>query len=149
MSGFRRGVRLGIDVGKARVGVARCDPDGMLAVPVETVQRADDSVARIVALADELRPHVGDTVSVEAQLLPDGTLRALRVVKVASAPAQLTIVGRVMRATSDRWIVGRWTVLISPRTTISGDIETGDRVRVIGERQADTKYVVAHSIYEE
>ncbi len=53
MSGFRRGVRLGIDVGMARVGVARCDPDGMLAVPVETVQRADDSVARIVALADE------------------------------------------------------------------------------------------------
>ena len=53
MSGFRRGVRLGIDVGKARVGVARCDPDGMLAVPVETVQRADDSVARIVALAEE------------------------------------------------------------------------------------------------
>ena len=53
MSGFRRGVRLGIDVGKARVVVARCDPDGMLAVPVETVRRADDSVARIVALADE------------------------------------------------------------------------------------------------
>ena len=53
MSGFRRGVRLGIDVGKARVGVARCDPDGMLAVPVETVQRGDDSVTRIVVLALE------------------------------------------------------------------------------------------------
>ena len=36
VSGFRRGVRLGIDVGKARVGVARCDPDGLLATPVET-----------------------------------------------------------------------------------------------------------------
>ncbi|NLP85403.1 Holliday junction resolvase RuvX [Microbacterium sp. CFH 90308] len=53
MSGFRRGVRLGIDVGKARVGVARCDPDGLLATPVETVPRDDGSVARIVALADE------------------------------------------------------------------------------------------------
>jgi putative Holliday junction resolvase len=53
VSGFRRGVRLGIDVGRARVGVARCDPDGMLAVPVETVQRGDDSVARIVTLAEE------------------------------------------------------------------------------------------------
>lgn len=53
MSGFRRGVRLGIDVGRARVGVARCDPDGLLATPVETVARNDDSVARIVALADE------------------------------------------------------------------------------------------------
>lgn len=53
MSGFRRGTRLGIDVGKARVGVARCDPDGLLATPVETVLRDDASVARIVALADE------------------------------------------------------------------------------------------------
>lgn len=43
MSGFRRGVRIGVDVGRARVGVARCDPDGMLAVPVETVQRDDRS----------------------------------------------------------------------------------------------------------
>ncbi len=53
MSGFRRGVRLGVDVGRARVGVARCDPDGMLAVPVETVARDDGSVDRILALAIE------------------------------------------------------------------------------------------------
>ncbi len=53
MSGFRRGVRLGVDVGKARIGVARCDPDGMLAVPVETVRRGDGDVARIRALAEE------------------------------------------------------------------------------------------------
>ena len=53
MSGFRRGVRLGIDVGRARVGVARCDPDGLLAVPVETVPRAETSVTRIVEIARE------------------------------------------------------------------------------------------------
>lgn len=53
MSGFRRGVRLGIDVGRARVGVARCDPDGMLAVPVETVPRDDASIDRIVQIAGE------------------------------------------------------------------------------------------------
>ena len=53
MSGFRRGVRLGIDVGRARVGVARCDPDGMLAVPVETVQRNDVSIDRILEIAGE------------------------------------------------------------------------------------------------
>ncbi len=34
-----RGVRLGIDVGKVRVGVARCDPDGILATPLVTLQR--------------------------------------------------------------------------------------------------------------
>jgi putative Holliday junction resolvase len=53
---FRRGVRLGVDVGKARVGVARCDADGMLAVPVETVPRDDASIARIAALAAEHEP---------------------------------------------------------------------------------------------
>lgn len=55
MTGFRRGIRLGIDVGKARVGVARCDPDGMLAVPVETVPRDEDSARRIAELAEEYR----------------------------------------------------------------------------------------------
>lgn len=56
MTGFRRGVRLGVDVGRARVGVARCDPDGMLAVPVETVPRDDRSIARLVELAGEHEP---------------------------------------------------------------------------------------------
>jgi putative Holliday junction resolvase len=56
VSGFRRGVRLGVDVGKARVGVARCDPDGMLAVPVETVPRSDVSIDRLIELAGEHDP---------------------------------------------------------------------------------------------
>lgn len=54
MSGFRRGPRLGVDVGKARVGVARSDPDGLLATPVETVPRGDDSVARVAELVSEI-----------------------------------------------------------------------------------------------
>ncbi|WP_194411630.1 Holliday junction resolvase RuvX [Microbacterium cremeum] len=53
MSGFRRGARLGVDVGTARVGVARSDPDGLLATPVETVPRDEGAVARVVALAQE------------------------------------------------------------------------------------------------
>jgi putative holliday junction resolvase len=52
--GFRRGARIGVDVGMARVGVARSDPDGLLATPVETVARKEgDPVARIVAIAQE------------------------------------------------------------------------------------------------
>lgn len=53
MSGFRRGTRIGIDVGKARVGVSKCDPDGMLATPIETVQRTDQAIARILEIADD------------------------------------------------------------------------------------------------
>ncbi|CAB4939081.1 unannotated protein [freshwater metagenome] len=36
---FRRGIRLGIDVGSVRVGVARSDPAGTLAFPVATLAR--------------------------------------------------------------------------------------------------------------
>jgi putative Holliday junction resolvase len=36
---WTRGRRLGIDVGSVRVGVAACDPDGILATPVATVAR--------------------------------------------------------------------------------------------------------------
>ncbi|MGH3656530.1 MAG: Holliday junction resolvase RuvX [Micromonosporaceae bacterium] len=35
-----RGVRIGVDVGKVRIGVAASDPDGLLATPVRTVARA-------------------------------------------------------------------------------------------------------------
>lgn len=53
----RSGVRLGIDVGKARIGVARCDLHGMLATPIETVPRAasgDADIVRILDLATEV-----------------------------------------------------------------------------------------------
>lgn len=51
----RPGVRLGVDVGSVRVGVARCDPSGLLATPVETVQRRQDGadLHRISQLARE------------------------------------------------------------------------------------------------
>jgi putative Holliday junction resolvase len=39
MSGWTRGRRLGIDVGSVRVGVAVCDPDGILATPLVTLAR--------------------------------------------------------------------------------------------------------------
>lgn len=53
---MRRGIRFGVDVGKARIGVARSDPDGLLAVPLETVPRdpdGDGHLQRIAELAAE------------------------------------------------------------------------------------------------
>nr|WP_174264347.1 Holliday junction resolvase RuvX [Phytoactinopolyspora halotolerans] len=50
---MRRGTRLGIDVGKVRIGVAACDPDGMLATPVENVARGDGDLDRLAELAKE------------------------------------------------------------------------------------------------
>ncbi|MDH2427406.1 Holliday junction resolvase RuvX [Sphaerisporangium sp. TRM90804] len=50
---MRRGVRLGVDAGSVRVGVARSDPSGLLATPVETVRRGRGDVDRIAAIAAE------------------------------------------------------------------------------------------------
>jgi putative holliday junction resolvase len=52
----RHGVRVGIDVGKVRIGVARSDPDGMIATPVATVARGTGDIAEIVRIAAELEP---------------------------------------------------------------------------------------------
>ena len=54
---MRPGVRIGVDVGKARIGVARCDPHAMLATPLETVPRAADGhadIERILELAKDV-----------------------------------------------------------------------------------------------
>ena len=53
---MRTGVRIGIDVGTARVGVARSDRDGLLATPVETVPRGSGTIERLRELIGELDP---------------------------------------------------------------------------------------------
>lgn len=54
---WTRGRRLGIDVGAVRVGVAMCDPDGILATPVETVPRDLDSGADVRRIAELVAEH--------------------------------------------------------------------------------------------
>jgi putative pre-16S rRNA nuclease len=48
-----RGVRVGLDIGEARIGVAVGDPSGILATPVETVRRGPGDLDRIAALVSE------------------------------------------------------------------------------------------------
>ncbi len=50
---MRSGVRIGVDVGQVRVGVARSDPSGTLAVPLETLKRGNADIAAIGAFAIE------------------------------------------------------------------------------------------------
>jgi putative Holliday junction resolvase len=62
----RDGVRLGVDVGTVRVGLARSDPAGLLATPLETVARrgrvsgADlTRIAELVTLCEAMEIVVG------------------------------------------------------------------------------------------
>lgn len=59
---MRSGVRVGVDVGKVRIGVAQSDFHGMIATPVETVSRGAGDVSRIrdiVADRDAVEVVVG------------------------------------------------------------------------------------------
>lgn len=62
-TGFRRGVRLALDLGRVRVGVAACDRDGILAHPVDTVAATDGSwsgsdpaLAALVGIVTDYEP---------------------------------------------------------------------------------------------
>ncbi|WP_271222944.1 Holliday junction resolvase RuvX [Streptosporangium carneum] len=50
---MRSGIRLGVDVGSVRIGVARSDPSGLLATPVETVRRGRGDLDRLAEIAAE------------------------------------------------------------------------------------------------
>lgn len=51
---MRHGTRVGVDPGDARIGVARSDPSGMLATPVETVRRGKGDLARLRRIVTDL-----------------------------------------------------------------------------------------------
>ena len=53
---MRDGVRLAVDFGSARVGVARCDPSGLLATPLATVPRGRGDMDQLAALVSEHSP---------------------------------------------------------------------------------------------
>lgn len=51
---MRRGRRLGVDVGDVRIGVAVCDPDGLVATPYDTVAAGAGAIGRLVEVAEEV-----------------------------------------------------------------------------------------------
>lgn len=90
-SGFRRGRRLGLDVGSVRIGVAQCDPDGILATPAGTVYRRDGderALRELAALVAEYEP-IELVAGLPASL--DGQRRA-------SAESALSFLAAVARA---------------------------------------------------
>nr|WP_274638293.1 Holliday junction resolvase RuvX [Microbacterium bovistercoris] len=154
MTDFRRGVRLAVDVGRARVGVARCDPDGMLAVPVETVPREPDPLPRLLALATEfdaiefvvglpLNMNGQDTAStadaraVAARLAAASTVPVRLVderLSTVSAHAVLRASGRTQR--SSRSIVDQVAAVVFLQQALDIEKRTG---RPAGDRVPPTQ----------
>ena len=87
---FRRGVRLGVDVGTVRVGVARCDPDGILAVPITTLTRDDavfGTLAELVAEYDVIEVVVGNPVTLAGDIGPAAQAAAAFAVRLTTSIA--------------------------------------------------------------
>lgn len=127
MSGLLpRGVRLGVDVGQVRVGVAIADPDGILASPLVTLRREPDTpddvvpgdiseLARLVELHQTVEVVVGLPVTLSGRRGPAATAAeayANRLAKVV-APVPVRLVDERMstvvatRRLAERGVRGR------------------------------------------
>jgi len=91
---LRPGVRIGVDVGRQRVGVAKTDPHGLLASPVDTVSR-ESAIDTIRGLADEydaLEIVVGRPLGLSGHHTPstdDAENFAQQLAAVVHAPVRL------------------------------------------------------------
>ncbi len=70
---MRRGVRVGVDVGAVRVGLAASDPDGVLASPIATLARDEEQhtdqheIARVVRERSAIEVVVGLPLSLTGE----------------------------------------------------------------------------------
>jgi len=92
----RPGVRVGIDIGSVRIGVARSDPDSVLASPLETVRRGTGDLAelaRITTASDAIEVVVGLAVGLrgsEGKAARDGRAFASALAeRLAPVPVRL------------------------------------------------------------
>ncbi|GAA4635596.1 Holliday junction resolvase RuvX [Actinoallomurus vinaceus] len=83
---MRQGVRIGVDAGSVRIGVARSDPGGILASPLETVRAGKGDVDRIVQLVadnDAIEVIVGLPTSLSGREGPAAEAARRLAVKIA------------------------------------------------------------------
>jgi putative Holliday junction resolvase len=131
MSPVPRGRRLGVDVGKVRVGVAVSDPDGILATPLVTIPRdmgveqkgeAADSVpadiaelARLVTEHEAVQVVVGlpvrlngaeGTAAIDIRAYADRLARALGHVPIVLADERMSTVVATRRL-AERGVRGK------------------------------------------
>ncbi|MDF0515209.1 Holliday junction resolvase RuvX [Agromyces sp. H3Y2-19a] len=144
---MRSGARLGIDVGRARIGVSRCDSGGLLAVPVETVPRSaegDADVRRILAIADEYEaielvvgnplslsgaptPSTDDAVEFAGRLAGASPGRQVRLVdeRLSTVSAQQALRATGKKAKQQRPIVDQVAAVIILQHAIDAERASG------------------------
>src|ERR1700759_1479340 len=141
----RRGVRLAVDVGSVRVGVARSDPDGVLASPFEVIAHgrgdldrlapltaAEEALEVIVALPTTLAGRQGQAAITARQVATDLAARIAPVpvrlfderFTTTTAPAVLRHSGKNSKA--PRGIVDAAAAAVLLQAALDNERATGD-----------------------
>ena len=131
-----RGRRLGVDVGKVRVGVAISDPDGILASPLATVPRdmgaaADSVPADIAELVRLVREHEAVQVVVGLPVRLDGSEGTAAIDIRAYADRLARAVGHVPVVLADE----RMSTVVASRRLAERGIR-GKRQRAVVDQAA-------------
>ena len=131
-----RGRRLGVDVGKVRVGVALSDPDGILASPLVTVPRdmgaaADSVPADIAELVRLVSEHEAVQVVVGLPVRLDGSEGAAAIDIRAYAERLARAVGHVPVILADE----RMSTVVASRRLAERGVR-GKRQRAVVDQAA-------------
>jgi len=126
---LRSGVRLAVDVGSARIGVASCDPDGVLASPLATVRRGNGDRAEIARLAAE-RAAIEVVVGLPTSLSGRAGKAAADARGFASALAPLVAPAEV------RLVDERFTTVLAHAALREGGRDSKERRTVIDQAAA-------------
>lgn len=145
---MRPGVRLGIDVGSVRIGVARSDPGGILATPLETVRRGKGDLDRIAELvaehqavevivglptslsgrsgpaADQARSFAEALAGRLAELLPDDGVR-LYDERLTTVTAEAGLRQSGVRGKARRQVVDQAAAVVLLQAALDGERLTG------------------------
>ena len=141
---MRHGVRIGVDVGTVRIGIAHSDPGGVLASPLETVRRGRGDLARIAAIVDEyeaVEVIVGLPVSLSgregpaavaarrfaarlARRLPPGIVR-LHDERLTTVTAESGLRERGLRGPARRQVVDQAAAVVLLQAALDGERLTG------------------------
>ncbi|NUP73633.1 MAG: Holliday junction resolvase RuvX [Sinomonas sp.] len=131
--GFRRGVRLGVDVGSVRVGLAACDADGILASPVGTLERDPKKNRDVRLVAREALERGAVQVFV-------GLPRSLNGSETASAGMARAFAGLLADALATegmacevRLVDERFTTVEAHRSLRSAGLSTKDHRKVVDQ----------------
>ena len=130
-----RGRRLGVDVGKVRVGVAVSDPDGILASPLETVPRDLSDSSAVPADIARLAELTAEYLAVEIVVGLPVTLSGDESFAAAEARAYAERVGQAVAPVPVRLIDERLTTAVASRRLAERGVR-GKRRRAVVDQAA-------------